>query len=96
MDDFTVLCPHCQARLTMSADLKAIVSSAPAEIPKTFASFDAALGALSVHDSERDAKFQASIDAEKSKKNVLEKKFEELIKKAKDDPSRPVRDIDLE
>ena len=47
-------------------------------------------------DEEREKKFAASIEAEKSKKDVLNKKFAELFEKTKGDTSKPVRDIDLD
>jgi Zn-finger nucleic acid-binding protein len=96
MAEFDTLCPHCQARLRIDTELKAVIDSAPAEAPKTFENFDAAVGHLRSHDRERETKFQASLEAEKTKKEVLEKKFEELFKKASQDSSRPIRDIDLD
>ena len=49
------------------------------------------------HDVEREKKFVASVEAEKSKKDVLNKKFDELFQKAKAEPNtKPVRDIDLD
>ena len=47
-------------------------------------------------DAEREKKFAASVEAEKSKKEVLNRKFEELFEKTKGDTSRPIRDIDLD
>ena len=42
-------------------------------------------------------KFQESMRAEKSKKEVLEKKFQDLFQKAKEGPVGPVtKDIDLD
>ncbi|HET7452333.1 MAG TPA: hypothetical protein VFL12_06300 [Thermoanaerobaculia bacterium] len=96
MADFETLCPHCRSLLKIDSDLKAVIDFTPAEDPKTFENLDAAMGHLKAHDAERDAKFQVALDSEKSKKDVLQRKFDELFKKAKDDPSRPVRDIDLD
>ena len=47
-------------------------------------------------DAEREKKFAASIEAEKSKKDVLNRKFDELFEKTKGDTSKPIRDIDLD
>ena len=45
----------------------------------------------------REDKFRESWDAENKKEDVLERKFEEALKKAKEQPARkPVRDFDLE
>jgi hypothetical protein len=93
---FEVLCPCCNARLKVDAELKAIIDHEVPKTPRKYASVDDALGALKGADEEREKKFAASIEAEKSKKDVLNKKFAELIEKTKGDTSRPVRDIDLD
>jgi hypothetical protein len=67
-----------------------------ARVARKFESVDDAVGALKTHDAEREKKFAASIEAEKSKKDVLNRKFEELFEKAKSDTSKPIRDIDLD
>lgn len=96
MADFELLCPCCRARLKIDAELRAVIDSSPAEDPKTFENLEAAVGHLKKNDAERDAKFQVALDSEKSKKDVLQKKFEELFKKAQSDPGKPIRDIDLD
>jgi hypothetical protein len=96
MAEFETLCPHCQSRLKIDTDLKAIIDSTASRVPRTFENLDDAMGHLRQSDRERDAKFAASVEAEKAKKNVLDRKFEELFKKAKADDSKPVRDIDLD
>jgi hypothetical protein len=94
--DFDVLCPCCNARLKVDSELKAVVAHEAPKTPRKFASVDDALGALKGQDEEREKKFAASIEAEKSKKDVLNRKFQELFDKTKDDTSKPVRDIDLD
>jgi hypothetical protein len=45
----------------------------------------------------RDEKFKQLAEAEKNKSKVLEAKFQELFKKAKDEPiTKPLKDIDLD
>ena len=47
--------------------------------------------------SRRDEKYKQLADAEKNKSKVLEAKFQELFKKAKDEPiEKPLKDIDLD
>ena len=94
--DFEVLCPCCNARLKVDSELKAIIDHEAPKTPRKFASVDDAIGALKGADEEREKKFAASIEAEKSKKDVLNKKFAELFEKTKGDTSKPVRDIDLD
>ena len=44
-----------------------------------------------------EAKFRASVEAEKTKEDVLARKFAEGLKKAKDTPiEKPIRDFDLD
>ena len=95
--DFEVLCPCCGARLKVDADLKAVIDHEAPKVARKFGSVDEAVGALKSHDVEREKKFVASVEAEKTKKDVLNKKFDELFQKAKADPdTKPVRDIDLD
>jgi hypothetical protein len=94
--DFEVLCPCCNARLKVDTELRAVITHEAPKTPRKFASVDDALGALKGQDEEREKKFAASIEAEKSKKDVLNRKFQELFEKTKDDTSKPVRDIDLD
>jgi hypothetical protein len=94
--DFQVLCPCCNARLKVDPELKAIIDHEAPKTPRKYASVDDAIGALKGADEEREKKFAASIEAEKSKKDVLNKKFAELFEKTKGDTSKPVRDIDLD
>ncbi len=94
--DFDVLCPCCNARLKVDADLKAVVAHEAPKTPRKFASVDDAIGALKGADEEREKKFAASVEAEKSKKDVLNRKFQELFDKTKGDSSKPIRDIDLD
>jgi len=94
--DFEVLCPCCGARLKVDAKLKAIIDHEAPKVPRKYASVDDAMGAMKGADAEREKKFAASIEAEKSKKDVLNRKFDELFEKTKGDTSRPIRDIDLD
>jgi len=94
--DFDLLCPCCGARLKVDSDLKAVIAHEAPKVPRKFESVDDAIGALKTHDVEREKKFAASVEAEKSKKDVLNRKFDELFEKAKKDDSKPIRDIDLD
>lgn len=47
--------------------------------------------------TRRDEKYQHIVEAEKNKGKVLERKFQELLKKAKEEPlKKPLKDIDLD
>jgi len=93
---FEVLCPCCNARLKIDSKLRAVIDHEAPKTPRKYESVDAAIGALKSQDAEREKKFAASVEAEKSKKDVLNRKFEELFEKTKGDTSKPIRDIDLD
>ena len=94
--DFEISCPCCDARLKVDSELRAVISHEAPKTPRKFSSVDDAIGALKTHDVEREKKFAASVEAEKSKRDVLNRKFDELFEKTKGDTSKPIRDIDLE
>jgi uncharacterized Zn finger protein (UPF0148 family) len=94
--DFDLLCPCCGARLKVDSDLKAVIAHEAPKVARKFESVDDAIGAMKTHDVEREKKFAASVEAEKSKRDVLNRKFDELFEKAKNDDSKPIRDIDLD
>ncbi|HEY6066049.1 MAG TPA: hypothetical protein VIY96_07815 [Thermoanaerobaculia bacterium] len=94
--DFELLCPCCGARLKVDPDLKAVIAHEAPKVARKFGSVDDAIAGLKTHDAEREKKFAESVEAEKTKKDVLNRKFEELFEKAKGDTSKPIRDIDLD
>jgi hypothetical protein len=94
--DFELLCPCCGAKLKIDPELKAIIAHEAPKVARKFESVDAAIEGLKTHDAEREKKFAASVEAEKSKRDVLNRKFDELFEKTKGDTSKPIRDIDLD
>ena len=76
----------------------AVIAHKSAPKPKTFADLDAAAKSMHEQDSRRESIFRQSVEAEKNKADVLEKKFQEAVKRAKETPDtgRPIRDIDLD
>ena len=63
-----------------------------------FNDLDEAAKAMKEQDSRRDSIFRQSIEAQKHASDVLEKKFQEALKKAKESPDtgKPIRDFDLD
>jgi Zn-finger nucleic acid-binding protein len=95
---FEVTCPCCRAVLKVDAETQAVIShTAPAQ-PKTFADIEAAAKAMKEQDSRRESIFRQSVEAQKHASDLLEKKFQEAVKKAKESPDtgKPIRDWDLE
>jgi hypothetical protein len=92
-----VVCPCCQARLTVDPGLGVILHHEPPPKAETVVDLKAAVEELKGEAGRREARFKESMEAEKGKGKLLERKFKELLKKAKDEPiTRPTRDIDLD
>lgn len=94
---FEVACPCCGARLTLDAELgKVIAHQAPPKHSKA-PDLDKVGQLLEKEKARREALFCQSTEDEKIKSQVLERKFEESLERAKKGPvTRPTRDIDLD
>ncbi len=95
---FDVTCPHCHAALTISPEAKAVVGHKEAVKPKPVEDMDEAVHLLQQDPQRRESLFQQSIESEKSKTDRLKKSFEDLLRRAKDEPEAkpPIRDLDLD
>lgn len=95
---FEVTCPCCNAVLKIDAQSKGVISHTAAVKPKMFEDIEAAARAMKEQDSRRDSIFRQSVEAQKHASDLLEKKFQEAVKKAKESPDtgKPIRDWDLE
>src|ERR1700689_702002 len=95
-DTFQVDCPCCKAKLTIDRELGVFLPHAPQKAPPSI-DFDDTSRLLREQAEAVEAKFRASVEAEKSKEDVLARKFAEGLKKAKDEPvEKPLRDFDLD
>jgi hypothetical protein len=96
--EFEVTCPCCSAVLKIDAATRAVIAHTPAAKPKTFADMEAAAKAMREQDSRRESIFQQSVEAQKHAADLLEKKFQEALKRAKQTPDtgKPIRDFDLD
>ena len=91
-----VTCPCCEAKLTVDAELAVVLShvSPPRAAPDV--DIGDAARILAEQARKREDKFRDSWEAESKKEDVLNRKFEEALKKAKDQPAeKPLRDFDL-
>ena len=95
---FEVTCPCCNAVLKVDADDEAVIGHTPPPRAKTFNDIEEAARAMKEQDTRRDSIFRQSVEAQKHASDVLEKKFQEAVKKAKESPDtgKPLRDFDLE
>ena len=95
-DTFEVHCPCCSAKLTVDRDIGAVLAHvAPVRPPSI--DLDDTARLLRDHEDAVEAKFRASVESERTKEDVLARKFAEGLKKAKDAPiEKPLRDFDLD
>ena len=94
---FEVTCPCCNGLLKIDPETRAVIGHTAAVAPKMFNDLEAAARAMKEQDSRRDSIFRQSVEAEKNRSDLLEKKFQEAVKKAKDAPDTPrIRDFDLD
>lgn len=96
--NFDVTCPCCGAVMKIDVATKAVISHTAPVQPKTYNDMEEAARAMKERDNRRESIFQQSVDAQKHASELLEKKFQEALKKAKETPDtgRPIRDFDLD
>lgn len=94
---FEVACPDCGAMIKVDASTGLVVSHTPAPRKRMFEDLETAAKAMREHDERKESIFRQSVDAERNKADLLEKKFAEAMRKAKDAPEgKPLRDFDLD
>ena len=94
---FEVACPCCQAKLTVDSQVRAVLAHTPPPRPPSSVDLDDTARMLQQQADAVEAKFRASVEAEKTKEDVLARKFAEGLRKAKDAPAeKPLRDFDLD
>lgn len=84
-----VKCPCCEATLQIDPELKAVISHQEVEKPHVVEDMAAAVQRLKGEEARRAEVFDKSFAEHKSHQQVLERKFEELLKQAKDKPDAP-------
>ncbi|MFQ5926264.1 MAG: hypothetical protein ACE5MH_02390 [Terriglobia bacterium] len=94
---FHLSCPHCGAKLVVDPELAAVIDHEPPPKPPSIADLAEAARGLKEEARKREEKFSEEFAAQKTRSDVLAKKFDEQFKKAKDQPvTKPLRDFDLE
>jgi hypothetical protein len=84
---FEVACPDCGAMLRIDGATGLVVSHTPAPRKRMFEDLETAAKAMR----------EQSVEAEKNKEDLFEKKFAEALRKAKDAPEgKPLREFDLD
>ena len=94
--ELELTCPCCGATMVVDLNLKRIVSHKEPERGDKPELSDAQK-ILAEQAARRDAIFEQSVNAEKTRGDALSKRFEEALKQAKQEPvSKPLRDFDLD
>lgn len=94
----TVTCPCCQAELHIDPQTSAVIRHVEHVKPPTFSDMEQAVARFKGEAGRREDSFQKSIANHKVHADVLNKKFDEMLKLAKENPDEPPpkRDIDFD
>jgi hypothetical protein len=94
---FEVACPDCGAMLKIDGATGLLVSHTSAPRKRMFEDLETAAKAMREQEERKESIFRQSMDAEKNKEDLFEKKFQEALRKAKDAPDgKPLREFDLD
>lgn len=89
-------CPCCGATLVYDTNLNRIVGHKEPERGDR-PQLDDAHRILAAEAARRESIFEQSLESEKTRGDALSKRFEEALRKAKDEPiTKPQRDFDLD
>lgn len=94
--EFEVTCPCCQSTLVIDEGLQRVLRHVvPERADKP--ELDEAQRILAEEQARREALFEKSVLAERSRGDVLSKRFEDALKQAQGEPiTKPTRDFDLD
>lgn len=96
MSTFSVVCPCCGAELVVDAETQSVIHHVEAKSATPITDLTAEVKRLQNAGAEREKAFQKSLAAERTREVQLDKKFDELLRRAKQTPAgRPLKDIDL-
>jgi uncharacterized Zn finger protein (UPF0148 family) len=94
--EFETVCPCCQATLVIDANLRRIVRHEE-PVRSDRPELSDAERILAEEAARREAIFQQSVAAEKTRGDALSRRFEEALKQAREEPIvKPTRDFDLD
>ena len=94
--ELEITCPCCQTVLVIDTNLGRVVSQKGPDRGHKPELSDAQR-ILAAEAERREAIFQQSVDAEKTRGDALSRRFEEALRQAKEEPvTKPMRDFDLD
>ncbi len=95
MEKYTLVCPCCDATLTVDANTGTIL--AHEEKKKVHGSFEDLKGELNKQREHREQIFAQEMSSMKDRERLLEEKFKEALKRADTDSGKPFRNpLDLD
>ncbi|MEO6588196.1 MAG: 2-nitropropane dioxygenase [Pyrinomonadaceae bacterium] len=89
MEKFSIVCPCCEATMTIDALTGAVLSHE--EKKKVHGSFEDLKGEMNKQKELREQLFVQEQNAQKDRERLLEEKFREAMKRAGDDKDKPFR-----
>jgi uncharacterized Zn finger protein (UPF0148 family) len=84
---FTIICPCCEATLTVDAQTGTLLSHE--EKAKPLASFEDMVKGLDKQKQQRDQIFKQELNSMKDRDRILEEKFQEAMKRAEKEKDKP-------
>ena len=95
MKKFNIICPCCEANLTIDAETGTIL--AHEERAKKLGSFEDLKNDLAKQKELRENLFAQEMSSQKDRERILEEKFKEAMKRADTDSDKPFRNpLDLD
>ena len=93
-----VTCPCCQAELHIDPATSAVIRHKEHVKPPSIADMEAAVAKFKGEAGRREDAFQKSVADNRVRQDVLNKKFDEMLKLAKENPDEPPpkRDFDFD
>jgi len=89
MEKFSIICPCCEAAITIDAVTGAVLSHE--EKKKVLGSFEDLKGNLDKQKELREQIFTQEQNAQKDRERILEEKFREAMKRAGDEKDKPFK-----
>lgn len=95
MEKFTIICPCCEATLTVDAQTGALLGHE--EKKKVLGSFEDLKSNLEKQKEARENIFAQEMSSMKDRERLLEEKFKEAMKRAENEPLTPFKNpLDLD
>ena len=93
-----VICPCCHGELQIDPETRAVISHKEHKKPPSIGDLETAVSHLKGEAQRREDAFQKSMAQHKDHQKVLDRKFDELLRQAKENPDEapPKRDIDFD